>query len=621
MADAYKPDPNLVFSAPAATSADLVFGADDSGAGDHEFVGAGRFAELRGVGQIRPVHHVAASARFAALRTAGALTYDNAVPRLLVSKHDAPWQVASRASGAVEHRHGDAPALRRPVSAQWQRGMSRPRGAQAKQNGLVPQRPTASSRYEAAVPTPRSQMARWVQLAHAPRRLDTAWRVADMHRTTASSAWKDLYRLARPVRTLQWQVSLAASRVIGTRAGVGLYVPASNRSRWQEAVRPRPGVSTTPVEPPSEPCYTPDPNLVFSAPWPASADLVFVCEKRGCEEPGNTIVIPILRSYIVVRNVSLVRLPDGLPIEAKSLDIAADRQSWAWDFSATCHASYLSALTGPVGEPVKVMASVNGTDFVFLVESIRRTRAFASQSIEISGRSLTAALADPFAAEQAWTSTADRTAQQLMASVIGFEEVGIHWRIDDWLVPAGAWSFSGTPIAALSRIAESAGAYLQSHKTDASLLVLPRYPTLPWEWQSTTPDVQLPLAAVTTESYEPADKPEYNAVVVTGQNQGVTGTIKRAGSDGSLVAPQVVDALATAEAAVRGRGRAVLGEAGPQASHALTLQVMPEVGVIDVGRLIEVVGDGSSWRGLVEGVRINVGNPKVRQTITVERHQ
>jgi hypothetical protein len=90
--------------------------------------------------------------------------------------------------------------------------------------------------------------------------------------------------------------------------------------------------------------------------------------------------------------------------------------------------------------------------------------------------------------ESAWLNADAATAQQLAEAALEFSGVTLDWQITDWLVPAGAWSFSGTPLAAVQRVAEAAGAVLQSHRTDPVFRVLPRYTALPWEWTTTTPE-------------------------------------------------------------------------------------------------------------------------------------
>lgn len=132
----------------------------------------------------------------------------------------------------------------------------------------------------------------------------------------------------------------------------------------------------------------------------------------------------------------------------------------------------------------------------------------------------------------------------------------------------------------------------------------------------------MPAAIITTDSLEPDPRPAYNAVYVSGMAQGVLGHVKRTGTAGDLLAPQITDALITQEVAARQRGSATLGAAGNKLTHTMTLPLltggtMP--GLIQPGYLVQVDDIGHTWRGLVRGIRISASLPTVRQTITVER--
>ena len=224
--------------------------------------------------------------------------------------------------------------------------------------------------------------------------------------------------------------------------------------------------------------------------------------------------------------------------------------------------------------------------------------------------------------QQTWLSASDYTAQQLVAQALQYTGTTVDWGLTDWLVPAGAWSFTGTPLQAALRVADSAGAVLRSHRTNAELIFAPRYPALPWAWGAATPNVQMPAAIITTDSLEPEPRPAYNAVYVSGMAQGVLGHVRRSGTAGDLLAPQVTDALITHEVAARQRGSAVLGAAGPKLTQTMTLPLLTggsNPGLIQPGYLIEVNDIGHTWRGLVRGIRVTAGLPTVRQTITVER--
>ena len=71
------------------------------------------------------------------------------------------------------------------------------------------------------------------------------------------------------------------------------------------------------------------------------------------------------------------------------------------------------------------------------------------------------------------------------------------------------------------------------------------------------------------------------------------------------------------------RGRAVLADVGRQALVTLELPMLPNIGLLDPGRLIAVGESGQSWRGLVRGTTVSASWSQsliVRQTVEVERH-
>jgi hypothetical protein len=158
------------------------------------------------------------------------------------------------------------------------------------------------------------------------------------------------------------------------------------------------------------------------------------------------------------------------------------------------------------------------------------------------------------------------TAQQLALQALEINGVpsswGITWAPEDWSVPAGAWSFQGTPIGAITRIAEAAGAYVQSSPASEQLLVLPRYPAAPGRG-AVAPDFELPASLATREAIEWSDKAIYNRVFVSGESAGgVLAQITRAGTAGDQVAAMITDALCTDVIAGRQRD-ARAGRRGP----------------------------------------------------------
>ena len=396
--------------------------------------------------------------------------------------------------------------------------------------------------------------------------------------------------------------------------------------RYQEAVPPQPGISVlvVPKPPGPVPCYTPDPPLLFSQAFGATPHLVFVCQ---CQRPDfvGTVVVPVRRVYFVINNVSLHRIADGLEVPVYSLSLSLDASSWTWGFEARLpvQAEALVA-SSQASEPVKLAARVNGTLFCVYAEHISRERTFGEASIRVSGRGRNAVLGAPYAPVMTFRNGDLRSARQLMEDVLTVNGVPLGWTIDwgltDWNVPTGVFSLQGTWIEALTTIATAAGAYLLPHPAGQSIRVRHRYPVPPWEWASVTPDVVLPVEAVSRESLRWLKKPAYNRVFVSGQEVGVLGQVTRAGTAGNILAPMVVDPLITEVAAARQRGLAVLADTGSQLEVSLRLPVLAETGIIQPGAFVEY-RDGSVTRlGLVRSTQIDAGLPEVWQTLGVQSH-
>ncbi len=344
------------------------------------------------------------------------------------------------------------------------------------------------------------------------------------------------------------------------------------------------------------------------------------------DQPGATVVIPVLEYYLVINTFSLVRASDNEPIEVDGFSASIDADSWTWGWSATLHADLMPLVRSPaLGEHVELIATLNGTPLRLVVERMGRDRRFADARLRISGRGRAAWLADPHSPIITRHNTEQRTAQQLLTDALTTNGVpigwSVDWRITDWQVPAGAWSHTGTYMDAAARIAEAGGAYVQAHNTDQTLIILPRYPAAPWAWSAATPDIQLPEDVVEVEGIEWQDKPAYNAVWVAGGEGGRLDRILRTGTAADRYAQSIVDPLATAPEMTRQRGLAVLGDTGRQAHISLRLPVLPEGGIIQPGQLVRYTENGVQHIGLSRAVTVQHKWPQLWQTVRVETHE
>jgi hypothetical protein len=448
-------------------------------------------------------------------------------------------------------------------------------------------------------------------------------------RDTTRFAHQDGDRTKRAGRVSPWQTARQLTQRQGSDFQSASAFVWGWRGRYQDAVPPPPGISiwVIPEPPAPQPCYTPSAHLLFAALAPADSHLLFVCENQIDPPPpdGEPVVVPVRRVYFVINNVTLHRLPDGLPVPVFSLSLALDAASWTWGFDALLPAA-AEALVAPGsnGGPVELVASVNGTPSACwprasAASGCSATRASASPE---AGRN--AVLAAPYAPVMNFQQPQARTARQLMDDVLTLNGIPLGWNIDwgltDWNVPAGVFTQQGTWMEALVAIASAAGGYLIPHPSDQSIRVRHRYPVAPWEWGTVTPDFVLPVDAVARESLRWVEKPAYNRVFVSGQDVGVLGQVTRAGTAGDVLAPMVVDALITEAAAARQRGIAVLADTGQQIEVSLRLPVLAETGIIEPGAFVEYQ-DGSVTRlGIVRSTQVEAGMPEVWQTLGVQSH-
>lgn len=326
---------------------------------------------------------------------------------------------------------------------------------------------------------------------------------------------------------------------------------------------------------------------------------------------------------MTVHSIQAVLLPSFERVQLSGVSIASNDDGFGWTLSANGPEYLIDQLALVDGLPARVRVTIDGIDWVFAVDPPERTRKFAERKVSVVGQSVTALLGDPYMPASNWdNAAAPFTAQQLVAQALEFTGVDIDWGITDWLVPAGAWSFQGTPLAVAQRVAEAVGAVVRSHRTDETLQFAPRYPALPWEWDATPLDVQMPGQLMTSDGLQNRRNPDWEAVYVLGQTHGQKGHVVRAGTAGAVLAPQVIDSLITHPDAARQRGSAVLGAAGRGYTQNMTVPLLTGgsyPGLILPGYLLQVDEPDQSWRGLVRGITITESSPTVRQQLVVER--
>lgn len=415
----------------------------------------------------------------------------------------------------------------------------------------------------------------------------------------------------------------------------------STRATWQDAILPpykHITVIIVPpyVRPPAPPCYTPtNPAAIafgFGAAWtPTSADAIdfnFTCE------PPRYVITP--ESAVVENTLSAVLLPGRELLHITDVSIDSDRESRfrSGQITFADHDSLFAAL--PVnGEPRVVEINLNGYLFHALVENHAERRSWNSVSRSMRWRSPAALLEAPYSAQRAYTNPIALTAHQLAERELEGTGWALDWRGEDWLVAAGALSYGAlTPLAAIQRIAATAGYVVSSLPDQQVIVVQSRYPQPPWLWASVTPALVLDGDSAYTLSRENRPGMGYQGVTLVGTRTGNCAIVKFGGGDGSPPAEQISDELFTATTPMRLRGIDVLAQAEDCELFSVEVPLPPAPaapGLRVEGELIELVDPvWGTFRAMVNAVGLRAGMEQgddgdgevltVRQVLTLERH-
>lgn len=640
---------DLLFKLPPAANGDLLFG-EEVEAPAVELNITGSFPAMTFAAIVGPVEtlnitgsfpamtveafgavsvDVTITGAFPALSVVAEAVYASNTARPTVGRTVAPWQVAVPTDTGFQTGQQNTPALPAGIESRFGRAAEGTVGVQANQPSVF-------------VSAPEQRVGRF-QDGHDIRvqaevvYQDANRRVRDLLQGVFQNAVKtrnetlfrhqDGDRTQRTSRTSSFQP--ANPLIVGRGGSFQSAAPFifGRTGRYQEGRVPPAGVS--PILPPEPPftCYTPNPDIVFGFPFSDLPDLLFRCGNSvpvDPEPPEGEVVVPVRKVYIVANTVALRRASDNAPVVASAFTLSLDVDSWSWGFNASLPASQQALVEPDNNGPVELIASVNGTEFRVLAESLSRERVFGQASLRVSGRGRNARLDAPYAPTQTFTNTDTRTAQQLMNDALTLNGVPLGWEIvfqlEDWSVPADVFNHQGSYITALTTIAKSAGGYLVPHPNLQRFTVKPRYPVAPWNWNTVTPNFTLPADVAVREGLQWQEKPEYNRVFVSGQGSGVLGQITRAGTAGELLAPMVVDQLITDTIAARQRGLSILADTGRQIRVGLRLPVLADTGIIQPGAFVNYQDGGISRLGLVRGVNVDVGFPEVWQTLEVETH-
>lgn len=616
-------DGNLVFRGPPDGSGNLVFGDADGGGGIAP-VSVIIDAELPGldtVGITLAVStRVVLDASLPGLDGEVGLVWDANVSRGLRHEVQSHWQEGTRVHAAAAAHWQETEQLQSAAIARWQEAAGLRQASRQHWQETERLRGVLQSRYQAAVSLRAATRQHWEETERLRGVLQARYQLGISLRAAIRQHWQENERL-RSALLEHWQEGMGLHNGVRSFWQEGDGVRIAMRQHWQEAMRPAAGVSPRPKPPVKVPCYdvATAANLLFEEAWTNDGHLVFVCYRKGDgPDPGETLVVPLKRIYMTVHEISAILLPGGEPVQLQAPVIESNDDGYGWTLSASGPLHLMDQLAWAGGVPKRVMITVDGIAWVFAIDPPERSRRFEGHKVQVKGSSVTSLLGS--LPSIAWSNSAQRTAQQLALTALDLTGVDLDWQITDWTVPANAWSHQGTPLSAVLRIAEAAGAVVRSHRTEPKLIVAPRYKAMPWEWATNTADIRIPAQIITQDTLQPVIGPAYNAVNVIGVLGGKHIDVVRSGTTGNIRAPFITDSLITDIEAGRMRGKSVIGDSVIRFRQPITVPLLSELGLVQQGLLLDVTEPDSSWRGITRSISLSVAGPTIRQDLIVERY-
>ncbi|CAM4177930.1 hypothetical protein [Pseudoalteromonas byunsanensis] len=325
------------------------------------------------------------------------------------------------------------------------------------------------------------------------------------------------------------------------------------------------------------------------------------------------------RAYIMQPTITCERVDNAQQILLSQFSYTSTRGQ----FSATGNIKFCSRIDmeRAIGHELKL--TINGYEFIVMCEQAATSSKFANSSYSANIRSRFALLSAPYARATNYTNSVDKTAAGIMSDIL--ENSG--WTLDnqmiDYPVPKGAFSYRGlTPATALLKVANSIGAILDIDDTNKKVSVVPEWPVNPWSAEQATPDVILNESLILEHNTRDTIQPEYNAVFVRGEQQGVACKIKRSGTAGDMYARDIVDSLITDNQAARQRGTCELARSGNKQESTIRTKLLSTLPPIRPSMLVGINYSDSLYKATCDSTTLsasinNQGAITVNQTIKV----
>lgn len=326
----------------------------------------------------------------------------------------------------------------------------------------------------------------------------------------------------------------------------------------------------------------------------------------------QTKYIPEQDVYIVQNEIIVTREIDGRPINPTSISISTDRDSWCWAVNMSIPKSELENTKSIAGEMPLIRVVVNGQHFVFLLENKKRSRKFGETNYNVIGRSITALLTDPHATVRTYTQPAQMSSVQLIAQELArvtdvtfdYDWVGLVSETG-WILPEGTVSYGGlTPLKAIQDIIDPVGGIVVSHPSLPKIFIKQKTPFGHWE----TPDIKVsvPESFLEEDGSEWNQTPFANGVYVFSSVSSVAAKVERDGTDGAILAEQLVSRVYTDGTSMRQAGRAKLIQTNPNETTTMSSAFHEAIGIPPLAEVMQITSSDGDWWATIDSINLNI---------------
>lgn len=438
------------------------------------------------------------------------------------------------------------------------------------------------------------------------------WSKADHHLSDSRNYWGDGGALDYHKKVLFEEARNLTSFKFIVHWGKGLFQNNNANVVWGFASLP--GGCGQSIRPPYKPPFIPDDGAKT-----VKIDLIF-CKPPNNKNPINLIFgdvcqvdkhsISDKKAYIVKNTIDIFRTDNDERIKVFSVEIGANRQDYLWSGTLSLPYSELQK----IADKPEIEININQYKFIVDVNEINIKKAFNSKLIELSVFSTTQRLNTI----KAHKIDIDMSSNAIMSAqlhrddlVTGFEFVNSDV---DWMVPANLIEYDeANALDIISQFGIATNDTVVSHAYEKKMLIKPRYPT-------GDPVYSLPSSKLFDFSESSVNSDAFNAVVVSGENVGITAVIRKDGSAGEKIAPMIINKLITAEEAARRTGlNRIYNTAEIASSIDVVAPLYPEAPQLYPSDIVRIDSDV----GWIESISINASNEDgaitVRHSFTIEK--